>query len=228
MRRRQLTRSEQPRASCFPSRLKYADLLRSAASIARLGQTPLNSLERPSMTDASRFIEKNLNLPEGRPSNSRPPLRFSLLGMLVLTTVLAVMCAILFAMPPSVGAIVCIFLQPCLLAACVVGALHSKDDMRAFCIGALVPFLQSILPGGTGMASWGSYLTMMISQRSFSTARRRNSSNDSVFEFLGNIYSMLENIGPTIMLSMFVFCFASLCCGFTGVLVRRWIARRAA
>ncbi len=174
------------------------------------------------MTDARQFIERNLDPAEA----PRPTVRFSLMGMMVVMSVLAVICAVVFALPPSVGAILCIFLQPCLLAACVIGAFYARDDLRAFCVGALVPFAQSVLPGGGGMSNWSNYLTVMLTQRSMSTARRRNSTNESLFDFMGNIYNMLENIGPTLMLTMFVFVFASLSCGFTGMLVRRWITRR--
>lgn len=179
------------------------------------------------MTDAQRFIQQNLD-PSESDRTPRRQMRFSLLGMMVVTTVLAIVCALVFALPPSVGAIVCIFLQPCMIAAFVTGVILARDDLRSFCIGGLVPFAQSILPGGAGMGNWSNWLTVMITQRSFNTGRRRTNSSDSVFEFIGNLYSMLENIGPALMLSMFVFSFASLCCGFTAVWVRRWIVKRAA
>lgn len=180
------------------------------------------------MTDAQSFIEKNLESAESSDTQSRPLMRFSLLGMMAVTTMLAVVCALVFALPPSIGAVVCIFLQPCVIAAFVIGTFAGTEDLRAFSIGGLVPFAQSVLPGGAGMGNWSNWLTVMITQRSFNSGRRRPSSNDSVFEFIGNIFSMLENIGPALMLSMFVFLFASICCGFTAVFVRRWIAKRSA
>ena len=154
-------------------------------------------------------------------------MQFSLLGMMVLTTVLAVVCAVAFSLPSSVGAILVVLLQPCLIAGLIVGAFYGQDDLRAFCLGGLVPFVQSIIPGSAGMNNWSSYLTMLLTQRSFANVQGRARMNQSVDAYYEQIVTVLDRIGPTLMLSIAAFIFASMCCGFTGVFVRRWIARRS-
>lgn len=148
------------------------------------------------MTDAQNSLEKNLDPSTNPRPSKRSPMQFSLLEMMVLTTVLAILFAVMFALPPSVGAIVCLFLQPCILAACAVGAFYARDDLRAFCSGALVPFFQAVLTGGAGKTGWSNSLPAMLTQFSFNTARRRSPNQDSVTELLGNIYNQLEGMGP--------------------------------
>ena len=177
------------------------------------------------MTDAKRFIEQALEPKEPLSTLPWNHMRFSLQGLLLFMTLLAIASAVAFSFPPAVAAVICIMLQPCLVAAFISGALTAKDDVRVFCIGALVPVAQSIVAGVAGGGNWGYMFALMNSRQ---TLRGWNSAADqSVVEYLGQLSVVLGRIGRPMMINLLAFCMIALCSGYVAVWVRRFIQKRS-
>jgi hypothetical protein len=82
------------------------------------------------------------DVPTNPPPAALP--RFSLLAILLLTTLVAIIFAAIFAMPFYTGTLVLIVLNLCLAPVSMTGAWCGRDYLRIACIGMLLP----------GLAAW--------------------------------------------------------------------------
>jgi len=149
-------------------------------------------------------------------------LRFSLRSMMLLTAVVAVVCALLFSFPPGVAAIVCLLLRPCLLAAMLSGSIFAKGEPRCFCIGAILPAMLST----TGMifgSGIGSYLSLILMGEFMDDI-----ASESLGGYLLKVWEILQTTGYPMFLQFLFFLLTSLLCGLTAVWTRRYLIQRTA
>lgn len=175
------------------------------------------------MTDSKRFIERTLQPTDQVGKQPWNHVRFSLQGLMLLMTFLAITSAVAFALPPVVGAIVCLILQPCFVAVFVSGALASKGELRFFCFGALVPVVQKVLAFGGNVG----FREILIKGRVFAGLGRNRSLplRESLLEYWERLSLVLNELGRPIMFSLLAFCFVAACCGYCSVWARRFALR---
>jgi len=150
-------------------------------------------------------------------------LRFSLRSMMLLTVVAAVVCALLFSFPPGVAAIVCMFLQPCLIAALFSGALFAKGEPRFFCLGAILPTVLNLTSNFFGGGGLGGYWSLMMIGQQFG---RGTPGKQTFGHHIEQLWELWQKMGYPMALQLATFLLTALLCGLTAVLTRRYLLKQ--
>jgi len=154
-------------------------------------------------------------------------LRFSLRSMMLLTVVVAVVCALLFSFPPGVAAIVCLLLRPCLIAMMLAGSIFAKGGPRFFCVGAILPTVLSMtgsIFGGGGVGT--SYLSLMMLGQLYGGGN--SAKVESLGDYLLKTWELFQKVGYPMFLQFLLFLLVSSLSGLAAVWTRRSLIKRTA
>jgi len=141
-------------------------------------------------------------------------MRFSIRTLLVLSTVLAVLCAALFSLPPFFAAAISFVLLGALPAGLASGIYYGSNNLRAFCGGALAPILPHSLFNGLFIAPW----FIVAEETNWWSLRSGEITALKAWEIL---YLHWNRIGHGQLATQVPVWIAALFCGLLAVAVRR-------
>jgi hypothetical protein len=163
---------------------------------------------------------------------SSDSVRFTIGGLLVLTALVAVLVAGLFAFPPVVSAAIAGLMSICIPAVLVGCFIYGGPAWRAFAIGMLVPKIIQLVGGAfSGSSSTVTGLEMRLVQQQVLLQRNRGmmgppGQDNNAFTYFTQMSEYWDKVGHAYLTEETLFWGASAVAGLATLFVQRRFARQ--
>jgi hypothetical protein len=189
------------------------------------------------ITDGGAMLDESSSTPAVRGPLAASPyrFRFTIGGMLTITSFAAILVAGLFAFPPVVSAAIAGLMSVCIPAMLAGCLIYGGSAWRAFAIGMLLPSALRLASGLFGGMLGGISVRMMSQQQAMQQYAIKMSrlqmsqptSDSSAFEYMGQLAVTWDRLGYAYMTDETLFWAGSAVAGLATLFVQRHFARVA-